>query len=225
MTRILYLDPINDKQVELDFSDLVSLIKGSSIKSMAISDEFFELGLSDAFNLRIETNTVEQTNTSGPTVFLSSTLNKGQLPPVRLKIIQDREIPTAIVLEKRIHALRQLYATAFLINAGRTQDLVNTLEQSPSADLETSLLRERDRLFITAASEGSFWITLLTRTKAAFKTLSLIGPMFYDEGRQALLERLRATTELKKLDVKAKQWQISFDQSNNCWNWQTKSRK
>jgi len=225
MTRILYLDPINDKQVELDFSDLVSLIKGSSIKSMAISDEFFELGLSDAFNLRIETNTVEQTNTSGPTVFLSSTLNKGQLPPVRLKIIQDREIPTAIVLEKRIHALRQLYATAFLINAGRTQDLVNTLEQSPSADLETSLLRERDRLFITAASEGSFWITLLTRTKAAFKTLSLIGPMFYDEGRQALLERLRATTELKKLDVKAKQWQISFDQSNNCWNWRTKSRK
>jgi len=43
MTRILYLDPINDKQVELDFSDLVSLIKGSSIKSMAISDEFLSL--------------------------------------------------------------------------------------------------------------------------------------------------------------------------------------
>lgn len=202
MPRILYID--HNKQIEIDLATLVTLIKGSSITSVAHANLFFELGLSDAFNLRIDTDTGKAD------VFLYSTLNEGQRPPVRLNIIADGDLPTAEAVEKRIHSLRQLYATAFLLNAGRADEVAHALEQNPDTDLETSLLRERDRLFITAASKGTFWITAFTKTKAAFKSLSLIGPLFYDEGRQAPLERLRATTELKKLAVKEKHMYLTF---------------
>jgi hypothetical protein len=63
---------------------------------------------------------------------------------------------------------------------------------------------------VRSVSTGSFWITLLTKTKAAFSTLSLIGPLFYDQGRQALLSRIRATTELKWLEVAQKSNDITL---------------
>jgi hypothetical protein len=99
---------------ELDFADLVTLIKGSSISSLAIADDFFELGLTDAFNLRIYGQIG---------VELISTLNKGELPPVRLRILSDKEDATAQAVEKHIHALRQLHAATFLVNAGRANDI------------------------------------------------------------------------------------------------------
>ena len=54
MPTIRLIDPIRERQIELDFADLVALIKGSSVKSLANAEHFFELGLSDAFNLRVQ---------------------------------------------------------------------------------------------------------------------------------------------------------------------------
>jgi len=204
MADVTFLDPINNRQLGISFSELVTLIKGSSIKSLALADDSFELGISDAFNLRIQGQFQ---------IFLISTLNKGESPPVRLQIISDSETPTAEAVEQRIHSLRQLYATAFLINAGRAQEVGEMLTRNPHADLEQALTAQ-NRLFISAASEGTFWLTVLTKTKAAFKSLLYIAPLFYQEGRQALLENIRATTDLKKLDVKAKEMDLTFQSAN-----------
>jgi hypothetical protein len=198
VATIKFSDPIRGTQFMLDFAELVTLIKGSSIKSMAIGDDFFELGLSDSFNLRIQ---------GQPDISLISTLNKGERPPVKLRIIAQGKTPTAEDVEKRIYSLRQLYAIAFLVNAGRTKEYA-ILRINLSANFEARL-NKKDRLFITAASEGSFWITVLAKTGAAFKSLSSILPLFYDEGRQALLERMRATTDLKKLDVQQKEIKVA----------------
>jgi hypothetical protein len=197
MPNIVYIDPINDRQIELDLAALVTLIKGSSITSMAHSDEFFELGLSDKFNLRVQAHNGETD------ILLFSTLNKDEIPPVRLLLLTEEELPTAATLEKRLHSLRQLYATTFLIESGREDEIAQAIQRNSETDLE-ELLHDEDRLLVKAASTGSFWITILTKTKAAFSTLSLIGPLFYDEGRQALLSRVRAGTELKWLEVKTK---------------------
>jgi hypothetical protein len=198
--KIKFIDLINDTQQEdIDFGELVTLIKGSSIKSMAVADDFVELGLTDALNLRMN---------GSPDILLMSALNKGERPPVRLQLIPEGETPTAKAVETRIHALRQLYATTFLINAGRAEEAARILGSNPQADLE-ELLKEKDRLFIIAASEGTFWLTVFTKTGAAFKNLTNIVPLFYEEGRQALLERVRATTAMKKLDVKQKEIKVA----------------
>lgn len=206
MDDITFIDFINGQEAKLDFGALVALIKGSSIKSLAISEDFFEIGLSDAFNLRIQGH---------PEIMLISTLNKGELPPIRLQIIKDDEAATAEAIEKRLHLLRQLYAIAFLINAGRSEEVVHLLEKNPQADLEAELLKDEDRLLIKAASEGSFWLTVLTKTKAAYTSLSCIASLFYDEGRQALLKRVRANTELKKIEVEQKKVDLNFRQATN----------
>ena len=117
-----------------------------------------------------------------------------------MQLIPEGDAPTAVAVEQRIHSLRQLYATTFLVNAGRSEELGRALTSNPNADLE-SLLNEKDRLYISAASEGTFWLTVLTKTKVAFRSLTTIVPLFYVEGRQALLDRMRANTALKKIAV------------------------
>jgi hypothetical protein len=144
MTSITFIDPIQGVHRQLDFAQLVTLIKGSAIKSMALGDDFLELGLSDAFNLRIQ----------GTDILLMSTLNNGELPPVRVQILDEGEAATAEVVESRIHAFRQLYASTYLVAAGRAEEVARVWKENPEADLERELLNEEERLFVTAASEG-----------------------------------------------------------------------
>lgn len=89
---------------------------------------------------------------------------------------------------------------SFLVDAGRENETAQYLVGSSFFDLE-NLIEPADRLFIVSASQGSFWLTVTGKTAAALKSLLNIVPLFYDEGGQALLERLRANTELIKLDV------------------------
>lgn len=204
LADILFIDPINERQIPLSFAELVSLVKGSSIKSMALADDFLELGITDAANLRIE---------GSFRILLFSTLNKGENPPLRLQILATDETPTARTVEQRIHSLRQLYALSFLINAGRSGEAAKLLEQNPNADLEVAL-KPNEHLLISAAGEGSFWLTVLAKTKTAFKNLNYIAPLFFEEGRQAIVERVRAGTELKQLEVKEKEINLSFQGAN-----------
>ncbi len=203
MAHVIYIDPIEGTQFELDFADLVPLIKGSSISSLSTAEDVFEIGLTDAFNLRI----FGQIN-----VELISTLNRGELPPVRLQIISDKDDATAQAVERRLHALRQLYAATFLVNAGRADEIAN-FKEPEWVDLE-ELLAADDRLFISAASEGSFWLTVVTKTTTAFKSLSNILPLFYSEVRTAIIERAQAKTELAKLAVEEKRTDIAFNRAN-----------
>ena len=99
MANINYFDFNTNESKTLDSGEFVSLVKGASITSLA--DDFVEFGLSDAFNLRIDA----QNN-----ITLFPTTNKGEAPPVRLSLIENDEIPTAQLVELRLHALRQLYA-------------------------------------------------------------------------------------------------------------------
>ena len=204
MVSITYIDPIGGDRVELHLGDLAALTKGSSIRSMALSDDFIELGLSDELNLRIQGRI---------SVLLISTLNKGQLPPVKVQIVTDKEAPTAAVVERRIHSLRQLYAATFLLNAGRADEIAKALENNSSADLE-EILSADERLFVSAASEGSFWLTLLTKTTTAFQSLSNIITFLYPEGRAAWLDKIRAKAELEKLAVEKTRTDVAFERAN-----------
>jgi len=81
MAHVIYIDPIEGTQFELDFAGLVTLIKGSSISSLSTAEDVFEIGLTDAFNLRI----FGQIN-----VELISTLNRGGFRPSDFKSLAIR---------------------------------------------------------------------------------------------------------------------------------------
>ena len=206
MPSIIYFDPVNEAQFEIDFAALVTLIKGASITSAALADEFFEVGLSDKFNLRIQ---------GRPTILLTPTLNKGESPPIRIQVSDKKGSASALSVEQHIRSLRQLYAVAVLINTHRENEAGQILGRDPNADLE-ELLKPRDKLLLTGVSEGSIWLTLASKSRQGFKSLMAIGGLFYDEGRTALLERMRATTELKKLGVQEKKMHIAYDHANKA---------
>jgi hypothetical protein len=204
MANINYFDVNTNNSKTLNFGDLVSLVKGASITSLAVAEDYVEFGLSDAFNMRIDA----QNN-----ITLFPTTNKGEAPPVRLTLIMNDETPTAQIVESRIRALRQIYAITFLIDAGRESEIATALNSGSPVDLE-DLIDTENKLFVKSASEGSFWLTVATKTAAAFKSITRIAPLFFDEGRQAVLERVRANTELTKLDVDKKRLEIHMQKAN-----------
>jgi hypothetical protein len=127
--------------------------------------------------------------------------------PTRLRLIVNDETPTAQLVESRLHALRQIYAISFLVDAGREANIAKALDDSISYDLE-NLIEAADRLLIVSASQGSFWVTVTAAMGAPFKSLMNIVHLFYEEGRHAALELAKARTELAKLDVDKKRLDI-----------------
>jgi hypothetical protein len=208
VASIIYSDPTSDTQFEIDFPTLITIIKGSSINSAALSEDFFELGLADKFNLRVQ---------GRPTIFLTPTLNKGELPPIRVQVSNEKGNVSALSVERHIRSFRQLYAIAVLVDSHRENEAFRTVRNDPNADLE-QLLKPRDRLLLKGMSEGSVWLTLATKSRQGFKSLTAIGALFYDEGRQALLERMQATTQLKKLGVEEKKMHIAYERANKAIN-------
>ena len=204
MTDIHYVNHRTNTAVELDFTDLVAFVKGSSITSLAVGDDFIEFGLSDAYNLRI----------SGKDVTLVSTTNNNESEPLRLKVVSSDETPTAALVEQRLHALRQIYAMSFLIDAGREDAIAKAFSLRGPVDLEL-ILEDDDKLLVKSASSGSFWLTVAAKSSAAWNTLKNIGPLFFDEGRQAIVERARATTELQQIEVDRKRFDTNLHKANS----------
>ncbi len=199
MSRIFVANPLAARVYETDFATLVSVIKGTCIVSLADSDRFIELGLSENLLLRIEGGVGLSIQA---TVF--STLNADEVAPVRLQLIAEGEEPSAALVERRLHSLRQVYAITLLLNTERGEELAAALRADPNADLEQMLLRDDERLFLQAAGPGTWYVTALASIgkapQRALNTLSLV----YGEGRRMLLERVRAATDLKKEEVEAR---------------------
>jgi hypothetical protein len=82
------------------------------------------------------------------------------------------------------------------------------LAQDQNADIEATLLNDEERLYIRSAAPGSFWVTLLTKSKIGYKTAATLFTAFYDEGRELLLRRVRANTVLKELEVEERRFDI-----------------
>jgi hypothetical protein len=199
MSRIFVANPGAGSVYETDFATLVSVVNGTSIVSLADSDRFLELGLSENLMLRIETG---EGGTLRATVI--STLNADEVSPARLQLIAEGEEPSAALVERRLHSLRQVYAIMLLLNTERGAELAAALRKEPDADLEQLLLRDEERLYLQAAGPGTWWITVLTKIEKAPQTALNTLSLVYGEGRKMLLERVRAATALKQEEVEAK---------------------
>jgi hypothetical protein len=97
MSRFYIADPRTNVANEIDFPIAITLLKGTSIISLADAENFFELGLSESLLLRIESS--GNLNAS-----VISTLNPDEMAPVRLQLVGADEEPTAALVEERLPA-------------------------------------------------------------------------------------------------------------------------
>ena len=194
---------------DIDFGRFVEIVNGSTIVSAAKWDDALELGISEEFNIRFQQDA--QGNLS---IILISTLNENELPPLRLRIVADREAPTAALVQERIWALRQAYAIALLISTDRADSLAELLNENADADIEATLLEADERLLIQAAGPGSFWLTVATKSRAGFRAASNVFALFSREGREAFLRSVRANAALRELEVEQKRLEIEQKRIN-----------
>jgi hypothetical protein len=196
MSRFFTLAPESGASVSISFQEFVELAKGVSIIDVVDTEGVLEFELSESLKLRL------QPRGRLHVTIASVERSRGGFP-VRVQLLGKGEEPSAALVEQRLHRLRQEYAINFLIDAGREGELSVGLSENPNTDLE-ELLAPGDRLYIQAATLGSLWITVLAKSVAARKTLRNMASLVYSEGREHLLRRIRAETELKELEVLAK---------------------
>ncbi|ABE61465.1 hypothetical protein Nham_0575 [Nitrobacter hamburgensis X14] len=199
MPHFLISDPRTGAARVIDFAEFITIIKGTSIVSLATSDNFLELGLSERLMLRIEGGG------ENFTAAVISTLNPDEIAPVRLQIVGDGEEVSAAVVEQRLRNLRQLYAIAYLLSEGRGEELAAAVRADPNLDIESSLLKEHERLYLEAAGPGSWFVTAVTKVKGAGQAALYGLGTLYGEGRQLLLERLRTANAIQAEELKKRQ--------------------
>ena len=205
MVKFVGLDALRGTRTELEFADFIEIIKGATVRSCASGDDFVELGLAEEINVRFQA-----TSDGLVTVFLASTLNEGEIPPLRIRIVEEDEPVSAELVERRIRNLRQSYAITFIVRSGRAGELKSAIIKNPKIDIEEHFLSEDERLYIAAAAPGSFWITIITRSAKAYEAVKFSLALPYKAGRNALLRRVEAETKLKELAVDDKQLDIGL---------------
>jgi hypothetical protein len=205
MAQFVEVDYRSETGHQIDFSDFIETMKGATVRSCATGDDFVELGLTDQINIRFTA-----TSDGKMVVYLASTLNEGEIAPLRVRIIDDDEVITAELLEHRIRALRQSFAITYMVESGRSGELKSAIIKNPKIDIEATFIPESDRVFIASASPGSFWVTLAIKTLKARNAVIMSLSLPFREGRQALLRRVEAETQLKELAVDDKRLEVGL---------------
>ncbi len=200
--------------VTSDFRELLAIIKGRSIVSAADwGNDRFELGLSGNLMVRFF-----RTDT-GSTINLISTRNKGENPTLVVDMgDMGKRVPISII-ERKLNGLRTLYAIYYLIYDGREKELQAFILQNPNGDIEKSLLKEDEQLFIESISYGSWILTVWAKTQKAYKAISSVAGLVFERGREAFLSKLEADArlrnaeaDLKSVEVRTKEFELGKKQ-------------
>jgi hypothetical protein len=205
MSTFYLIDPEADAPINISFAEIVDLAKGASIVNVSESDGLLEIGLSEALTLRFQPR-------GRLHVTIMSTKDSRGIVPIRFQLIEGGEEPSAAIVEGRLHRLRQIYAISFLVDAGREDELAEAIQESPGRDLEY-LLAPEDRLYVQAASPGSFLVTLFGKSSAAQSVLRNLPLLTFPEGRQNLLRRMRAETAVQELEVAKKEASVALKEA------------
>ena len=135
-----------------------------------------------------------------------STTNKGEIPPLMLQIIDGGKRVPARTLEKRLRALRTLYAIVHLSLTDRFNLVQDVLSKDPSYDLEL-LLDDDELLYVECLAPGSWYVTLWSKLRICYRSVLQTVAIVSERGREALLSKLESEARLKELEVEEKEFE------------------
>jgi hypothetical protein len=169
-----------------NFGGFIEIVKGRSIVSALDGDDRIELGLSGDLMIRVFDGGKELH------VNLISTTNPDEIPPIALALGDLPQRVPMHVIEDKLNGLRTLYAIYFLTDNDRTNELTEFLRSNPDGDIERILLGDEDRLYIESISYGSWVVTIWSKTKSAYKSISSVAGMVFERSRESYLRKVEA---------------------------------
>lgn len=184
-----------------NFAEFINIVTGRSVISGADwGNDRIEFGLSGDGMVRIFWTP------DGLHANFISTTNKGDIPPLMLQIVDGEKRLPARILEKRLRALRTLYAIVHLSLTDRFNLVQDALSKDPFYDLEF-LLHYDELLYIECLAPGSWYVTLWSKVRASYHSILQTVSIVSERGREALLRKLEAEARLKELDVEEKEFE------------------
>jgi len=185
-----------------DFAEFINIVKGRSVISGADwGKDRIELGLSGDGMIRIF-----WTPNGLHSNFISTT-NKNEIPPLMLQLVDGEKRVPARILEKRLRALRTLYAIVHLALTDRFNMIQDALLEDPNYDLEF-LLNDDELLYIECLAPGSWYVTLWSEMRISYHSILKTVGIVSERGREALLKKLEAESRLKELEVEEKEFEL-----------------
>lgn len=184
-----------------DFAEFINIVTGRSVISGADwGKDRIEFGLSGDGMVRIFWSP------DGLHANFISTTNKDEIPPLMLQIIDGEKRIPARALEKRLRALRTLYAIVHLSLTNRFALVQDILSKDPNYDLEL-LLDDNELLYVECLAPGSWYVTLWSKLKTSYRSVLQTVAIVSERGREALLSKLEAEARLKELEVEEKEFE------------------
>ena len=101
-----------------------------------------------------------------------------------------------------LSALNELYAIVLLVQTGRSEGLGDHMATGDKAST-FPLLTEDDKPLFVSISQGSWFGDMWSKTKAGFNALKTIGLATSEQGREIMLRRATAETEIKEAEADA----------------------
>ena len=185
-----------------NFAEFINIVSGRSVTSGADwGKDRIELGLSGDGMIRIFWTP------KGLHANFISTTNKNEIPPLMLQIVDGEKRLPARTLEKRLRALRMLYAIVHLSLTDRFNLVHEVLDHDPEYDLEL-LLDDDELLYVECLAPGSWYVTLWSKSRKSYHSILQTVSIISVRGREALLKKLEAEAKLKELEVEEKEFEM-----------------
>lgn len=201
MASFSIFDGTSGTRQEISVDTFTSIVRGTCILKV-VHDGFVELRLSEDIGLRFDIQERGQLSAT-----LSPIAPVDGFPAVRVRIVKDGEQPTAMLVEKRLRSLRQIYAIAFLLHSNREGLLGKVLFGDPNGDLEEMLTNE-EQLHLQAAGPGSWWVTVLSVVKGSGqKAIYAVGAL-YGEGRDLIIRKMTAEVEITETEAAKRKFEL-----------------
>lgn len=115
----------------------------------------------------------------------------------------EQRVPVSVI-ETKLNGLRTLYAIFYLIQNDRAKELQSYLIKHPQGDIEKTLLKEDEQLFIESISYGSWVLTVWGKTKQAYNAITSAAGLVFERGREAFLSKMEADARLRSSEADSK---------------------
>jgi len=194
---------------EIPFEAFVDLFKGVAIRSAATGERFFELGLTNDFNMSFVGS-----GTGDLDVVIQSTVNRDDVGATPFFIAALGEELDSAEVERRLFAMRQLYTLYVLAQENMQDALAIIARRGGQVDYEQRLLPDDYRVRLVSIGPGSVVAIATALAKRGREHVRSFFASFYPEGRRALLDTARASADLKQLEVEKRRLELDVERGN-----------
>lgn len=133
-----------------------------------------------------------------------STTNPDEVSPLMLRLSEDDRRVPARVLELKLRALRNLYATVHLLSTERS-DLNESAFLTGNSSYSETLLEPDEYFYVECLASGIRCIKLWSKAKESCLSIIADVAMTNERGRDVILRKLEAEARAKELEAETKE--------------------